>query len=392
MVCFLEASFGHNLRHFLSISGNCCHKAAKCFTALLNHHLPEVVRESVHNQLELCDLHRFGQPPVAEVKALTLSEQKNKPVSEVDLQWIPETSLQGQKQKKPVRKRKAVHKKKSRKDPSKSTIPAGVSEETATIPVTEAVARSTSSPQHSAAEDIRTEPVSTQTLAGTSKKEAKAEQPPEPFLSEFHPQGGWVSDRSPSIQDLLWNVDSCREQFDFPSEQKCLERWLKKSEGQPEYGRICEEASWFYLRQLGIAGEPVMLSNDQPAPKSKLCSVATKWLCKALACYLDMPVKRNINPEELQQQIENHYYQHPERAEDPDYRKRLRSVCASFGHIHEKFAGLQSGKRNKYHSSLSHRFYKLKTVADPDYTPQVYAAYTPKVAVISAREFRESRD
>ena len=24
MVCFLEASFGHNLRHFLSISGNCC--------------------------------------------------------------------------------------------------------------------------------------------------------------------------------------------------------------------------------------------------------------------------------------------------------------------------------------------------------------------------------
>ncbi|KEQ15092.1 hypothetical protein GZ78_24835 [Endozoicomonas numazuensis] len=102
--------------------------------------------------------------------------------------------------------------------------------------------------------------------------------------------------------------------------------------------------------------------------KKELFQLAGKWLSKTEACYFSIQRGHGNRPEELEDIIKNRYEHNPDLKADPEYRKRIRSICSSRGHLYSLMAS-HSTKR-KQHSYMTDRyraFYQLKSLADPGY-------------------------
>ncbi|MGB1271856.1 MAG: hypothetical protein ACPG5T_07270, partial [Endozoicomonas sp.] len=109
----------------------------------------------------------------------------------------------------------------------------------------------------------------------------------------FSPLGSWLPDHDPEIQRFLGEIRRCRDRQDLQGEKKCLDVWLEK--GGEAYGRVCEEAGWFYIRQGGLPQSPVVLEGDDVQSREQLFQFAGQWLSKSLACLLQRSVQKKIS-------------------------------------------------------------------------------------------------
>ena len=114
------------------------------------------------------------------------------------------------------------------------------------------------------------------------------------------------------------------------------------------------------------------LEGETVSKRSDMAKLASQWLSRAEACYFQTSRDTGDNPEALRELINNTYSNHPDRAEDPEYRKRIRSICSSRGHLYSILSAYVSGVNYSwsFHQKLTQRyraFYHLKSLADPDY-------------------------
>ncbi|WP_257294782.1 hypothetical protein [Endozoicomonas sp. YOMI1] len=187
----------------------------------------------------------------------------------------------------------------------------------------------------------------------------------------FMPREGRFSDSDLMVQRFLREINTHRNKSDLANEKLCIEQWLNQDR---VYGRVCEDAAWFYLRQcifpeqmdvVILTGDK--LNNGQEA-KWQMLHFALDWLSRAMACYLAQPIAKRILSGRLQEMLIQRHHQNPEQKKDAEVCKRLRSGCSGFGHVFSELSGLVSSRKlRKVYDDKGHEFFALKRIADPLY-------------------------
>ncbi len=193
-------------------------------------------------------------------------------------------------------------------------------------------------------------------------------------LAAFRPKSGSFSDHNWLVQKFIRQVNVYRDGADLAGEKKCIERWLQDD---LVYGRICEDAAWFYLRQCisPIQMEPEVLESDlrtmkqdQAVSKEHTLNFALDWVARAMACYLESPLERRVRSDRLKEVLISLHERYPDKKLDYEACKRLRSGCSGFGHIFSEWSALvRNHKMKELHVEKSHKFFALKRIADPLY-------------------------
>ena len=193
-------------------------------------------------------------------------------------------------------------------------------------------------------------------------------------LTAFRPKSGSFSDHNWLVQKFIRQVNVYRDAADLGGEKKCIERWLQDD---LVYGRICEDAAWFYLRQCisPIQLVPEVLESDlrtmkqdQVVSKEHTLNFALDWVARAMACYLESPLERRVRSDRLKEVLVSLHEHYPDKKLDYEACKRLRSGCSGFGHIFSEWSALiRNNKMKELHMEKSHKFFALKRIADPLY-------------------------
>ncbi|MBO9482530.1 hypothetical protein [Salinisphaera sp. G21_0] len=108
----------------------------------------------------------------------------------------------------------------------------------------------------------------------------------------FMPREGRFSDSDFMVQRFVREINTHRNKSDLANEKSCIEQWLNQDR---VYGRICEDAAWFYLRQciFPMQMDAVILAGDNlNADKDsnrQMLHFALDWVSRAMACYLAQP-------------------------------------------------------------------------------------------------------
>lgn len=222
---------------------------------------------------------------------------------------------------------------------------------------------------------------------------------PKTFLPKvtYAPEGGWLPDSSHKIRSFIQSIEHFRSSGDTQGEKEFLELQLKKYKNTPDYGRICEEATWFYLHQLEESPhlEPLYLNQDQSethkqAPPDPLM-LAEQWANKALCCYLQCRITGNISPSRLKQLITEYYDAHPEMAANPEFRKSVCSICSALGHTYSHLASARHGKAKNSLGNKARDFFSLKPLADFTNTGHAPKSIEPKLTSITREQAEQTR-
>ncbi|GAA4649734.1 hypothetical protein GCM10023116_20140 [Kistimonas scapharcae] len=221
--------------------------------------------------------------------------------------------------------------------------------------------------------DVVSSPITTK----ASSEQIYQRTPSTDFTHRFSPQGGWIPDKHSQIQAFCRGIRKHRKRCDLDQEKDWIQKWLEP--GKPWYGRICEEAACYYIRQVSLPTKYRLLEDDSAANKRQLLQLAGDRLAQALACYLQETIKQNMSYDDLEILIVKHYSARPDHKYNTQFNKRIRSVCSIYGHIQERLSATSQGKRQHSHDDSSHRFYQLKRIADPSYTPPRPPIVPPKL-------------
>ena len=191
---------------------------------------------------------------------------------------------------------------------------------------------------------------------------------------EFRPKPGSFSDQNQQVREFNRQVNCFRDVGDLVGEKECIERWLRDEQ---IYGRICEDAAWFYLRQciLPIQMKRAVLDcdlqtmeKDQVIGEERMLGFALNWIARAMACYLESPLDRRVRSSRLREILVSFHEHYPEKKRDAEACKRLRSGCSGFGHVFSQWSAVVSNSKMKgLHMQRGHEFFALKRVADPLY-------------------------
>ena len=194
---------------------------------------------------------------------------------------------------------------------------------------------------------------------------------------EFRPKPGHFSDQNQQVREFNRQVNCFRDVGDLVGEKECIERWLRDEQ---IYGRICEDAAWFYLRQciLPIQMKRAVLDcdlqtmeKDQVIGEERMLGFALNWIARAMACYLESPLDRRVRSSRLREILVSFHEHYPEKKRDAEACKRLRSGCSGFGHVFSQWSAVVSNSKMKgLHMQRGHEFFALKRVADPLYYQQ----------------------
>ena len=185
------------------------------------------------------------------------------------------------------------------------------------------------------------------------------------------------SDHSYQVRLFIREVNRFRDVANLAGEKECIERWLRD---ELVYGRICEDAAWFYLRQciLPIQIEPEVLDcdlcsmkKDQVVSKERMLNFALGWVARAMTCYLKSPLEPRIRSGRLKEILVSFHKDDPDNKLDFEVCKRLRSGCSGFGHVFSEWSALvRNSKLKGLHMQKGHEFFALKRIADPLYYQQ----------------------
>lgn len=192
--------------------------------------------------------------------------------------------------------------------------------------------------------------------------------------AEFRSKSGHFSDHNHQVRLFIREVNCFRDEANLAGEKECIERWLQD---ERVYGRICEDAAWFYLRQciLPIQIEPEVLDcdlramkKDQFVSKERMLNFALGWVARAMTCYLKSPLEPRIRSGQLQGILVSFHKDDPDNKFDFEACKRLRSGCSGFGHVFSEWSALvRNSKLKVLHMQKGHEFFALKRIADPLY-------------------------
>ena len=195
--------------------------------------------------------------------------------------------------------------------------------------------------------------------------------------AEFRSKSGHFSDHNHQVRLFIREVNCFRDVADLAGEKECIERWLQD---ELVYGRICEDAAWFYLRQciLPIQIEPEVLDcdlramkKDQVVSKERMLNFALGWVARAMTCYLKSPLEPRIRSGQLKEILVSFHKDDPDNKFDFEACKRLRSGCSGFGHVFSEWSALvRNSKLKGLHMQRGHEFFALKRIADPLYFQQ----------------------
>lgn len=200
----------------------------------------------------------------------------------------------------------------------------------------------------------------------SSEKEPRAQK-------SWQPEGEWLPDGHREVSKFQRDIHLARDNCDLKLEAKTISRWLSNTRGQPIYGRICEEAAWFYIRQMESPFPNLYaLDGETVNKRTDMAKLAEQWLSRTEACYFKTTRGTGNSPDELRELIVNTYSSHPDWQQNPEYRKRIRGICSSRGHLYSILSAYISGHRYSwsYHQKLTERyraFYNLKELADPEF-------------------------
>ena len=195
--------------------------------------------------------------------------------------------------------------------------------------------------------------------------------------SEFRSKSGNFSDHNYKVRLFIHEVNCFRDVANLAGEKECIEHWLQD---ELVYGRICEDAAWFYLRQciLPIQIEPEVLDcdlssmkKDQVVSKERMLNFALGWVARAMTCYLKSPLEPKIRSGRLKEILVSFHQDDPDNKLDFEACKRLRSGCSGFGHVFSEWSALvRNSKLKVLHMQRGHEFFALKRIADPLYYQQ----------------------
>lgn len=193
----------------------------------------------------------------------------------------------------------------------------------------------------------------------------------------FRPKSGNFSDQNFQVRRFIRQVNCFRNEADLAGEKECIERWLQD---ELVYGRICEDAAWFYLRQciLPIQLEREVLDCDlrtmekgQVISEERMLGFALSWVARAMSCYLESSLDRRVRSSRLKEILVGFHEHYPDKKLDFEICKRLRSGCSGFGHVFSEWSALVSNSKLKgLHMQKGHEFFALKRIADPLYYQQ----------------------
>jgi len=316
-------------------------------------------------------------------------------ICELNIPTVPEatddTPACAQPQEKPS---KARHRRRKKTNSATDSLPQTSASEAATALQTPSISEQPEKDCELPAEELT---IRTSERDGTSHgraaeqdkkdKEALADQVPAGFTTvsyarakttretvAFKPKVGNFSDRNGLVQKFIREVNIHRNAADLAGEKKCIERWLQND---LVYGRICEDAAWFYLRQciLPMQMEPEVLECDlwtmkqgQAVSNEHMLNFALDWVARAMACYLESPLERRVRSDRLKEVLISLHEHYPDKKLDDEACKRLRSGCSGFGHIFSEWSALVRNSRMKeLHMKKGREFFTLKRIADPLY-------------------------
>ncbi|MTI14503.1 tetratricopeptide repeat protein [Sansalvadorimonas verongulae] len=359
-------------------------EAIDCLQAFLKKPLPDYLKESINNQIECYELALEAMESIAakpreqhkgKNKTSSSASPSEKESSAVDDDWLPE-----QYKKKTSKKGRSTgggQKGAGKGKKGKSRVAGESARLTpAPPPVVKTSSKDLKKPKDQVQEkEPEHLPASHETpllkeAVATGVTPKPAVQAVEKIQKTFRPNGGWSSDHSPVIGRFFRDLRRRREDYDLEGEAICMGEWLQWESGKPAYGRICEEAAWFYLRQLEMPfAKFELLPGEKAENRQQLFDLAAQWLSRAEACYLGVVRDIGSNPAVLRTLIEQTYEQQQELRDDPEFRKRLRSICSSRGHLYSLMAAYSTKwKMYSLYKDRYQGFYLLKRVADPQYS------------------------
>ncbi|MRI33848.1 hypothetical protein EOPP23_12710 [Endozoicomonas sp. OPT23] len=197
---------------------------------------------------------------------------------------------------------------------------------------------------------------------------------------------GWLPDQNRRVMIMIDKVNEYREKENSRSEFQYLNRLLKKGDND-FFGRLQEEKGWSFLR---MADCPRFQLGTPRVEKRRLIS---EWLGQAEHCfteaaasYLGDYIPDPIKPDPFLDTVEKRYTRTPELRGNAEYRKRMRSLCSSFGHLYSHKARMAGeGQREKL-GDIATDFYNLKVKVDPDYVPDSVAEPVTKLRSVSSKK------
>ncbi len=184
---------------------------------------------------------------------------------------------------------------------------------------------------------------------------------------------GWLPDQDSKVARMIRTVNKHREEDDTKNEFKYLDNLLAKGD-ERLYGRIQEEKGWSFLRMADYPRFPL------GTPRVERKKALMEWLIQAEDCfneaaaaYMKTSSFDKMTPDKLLGIIESQYSLDPLLRNNLEYRKRMRALCSSFGHLHSHKARIASENARIKLGGMATEFYNLKIKVDPDYIPAIGA-------------------
>ena len=208
----------------------------------------------------------------------------------------------------------------------------------------------------------------------------------------------WLPDYDPDIRQFQRELEMARQEdrkSRFDSEEECLNSWLMKTKGTRAWARVCEEACWYYLYRSQITLAPdVCLAEDQQENvngRRGMIKLASKWLAKAESGVMGFESTRQLPLDKFMARTEFLLQNIPSVSDPREYKKRLRALCSTRGHINSTLAELSSSGQGRKYGAVAHQFYTYADRIQPRAPKIASSLPEPKVHTISQEEMERRK-
>ena len=205
-------------------------------------------------------------------------------------------------------------------------------------------------------------------VCGASTVDTDQSQPLEQAVAA-HPvlpsESFWYPPVYRSVRELRYYMRN----NDFQRAQDILIKVLNSTEQRPEKYALHMEAAWLYMEQEKLREElrVTRTKKGQPLSRDELFQKARAEFLNAFYCLTGIRLKEGVSPTEMEQLLKTRYPTGSDRTvpeNEKPLREALRRIMSSLGHLYSALADINPKKWG----STSRGFYKLKVLANPEYS------------------------